>query len=243
MQTNLTLAQIVTANHRTAAVFEKYNLDFCCKGKRSLEDACAEKSILIEDILSDLREVGAPCDTCNITPEFEKLPLAILCDYIINTHHAFVKKELPQLYTYLYKVVAKHGYQYPELRKIFESFVAMKEELELHLQKEELIMFPRIKELEKIKSENGISKLNLSYMLSPINMLEQEHEHAGTLMQEIRILTNSFNPPADACTTFRLSYATLQAFESDLHQHVHLENNVLFPRAIELFRQLQATMN
>ena len=241
--TGLTLAQIVNKNFRAAAIFEKYNLDFCCRGKRSLEDACAERKIVLNDVLSELEESGIPCNTCSVLPEFDKLPLGMLCDYIVNTHHAYIKKELPLLFNYLEKVKTKHNDRHPELHKIFESFVALKEEMEFHMQKEELIMFPRIKELEKIHASKGNIEINISAVLFPINMLEQDHEHAGRLMDEIRMLTNSFNPPPDACTTYKVSFSTLKAFAADLHQHVHLENNVLFPRTIALFRQLQASRN
>jgi len=237
-----TLAEIVTTNHRAAAVFEKYQLDFCCRGKRSLKEACAEKSLDIEDVLSELQNTIASSNG-NKDPSFDLLPLGLLADYIRDTHHAYTKKELPQIFLYLEKVSSKHGTRHPELFRIFDAFAAIKEEMEMHMQKEELVLFPRIKELERLKLENHASRLNVSHLLSPITVLEQEHEHAGMLMEEIRQLTNSYSAPADACTTFRLSYAALQAFEADLHQHVHLENNVLFPKAIELFRQVQALLN
>lgn len=240
---NLTLAQIVNSNHKAASVFEKYHLDFCCKGKRTLATACAEQQIPLRDIREELAEMFLKNDRDVF--DFESMSLTQLCDYIVDTHHAYVKKELPQLHAYLEKVANKHDDRHPELRKIFQTFAAVKEEMQGHMKKEEVILFPRIKELEKLSGAayDGL-QLNIAYLKSPITVMEQEHDHAGSMMNEIRILTNNYRPPQDACTTYQLSFASLQAFELDLHQHVHLENNILFPGAVELFSGLQQkTMN
>jgi regulator of cell morphogenesis and NO signaling len=235
------LAQIVTDNHKAASVFEKYHLDFCCKGKRSLEQACADQQLPVNDISNELEEVFIePAET---EVDFDKITLTQLTEYIVQTHHDFVKKELPQIYAYLQKVSSKHGDRHPELIKIFQLFAAVKEEMEGHMKKEELILFPRIKELEKyLQQESGQLKLNISYLQSPITVMEQEHDHAGSLLHEIKILSNNYTPPADACTTYRLSFAAVQAFELDLHRHVHLENYILFPKAILMFKNLQGSV-
>jgi regulator of cell morphogenesis and NO signaling len=150
---------------------------------------------------------------------------------------------MPQIYAYLNKISSKHGERHPELYKIFQTFSAVKEEMEGHMKKEELILFPRIKELQKlVNNENANLQLNITYLQSPITVMEQEHDHAGSLLNDIRILSNDYTPPQDACTTYRLSFAALKAFELDLHQHVHLENNILFPKAINMFRELQTTV-
>lgn len=240
---SLTLAQIVNSNHKAASVFEKYRLDFCCKGKRSLQQACVEQQVELSQVEGDLGYIFSKDITGDI--DFEKMSLTQLCEYIVQTHHAYVKNEMPQIYAYLHKVTSKHGDRHPELYKIFQTFAAVKEEMEGHMKKEELILFPRIKELEKLaNSENGQFQMNIGYLQSPINVMEHEHDHAGTQLNEIRNLTNDYTPPQDACTTYRLSFAALQAFELDLHQHVHLENNVLFPKAIEAFKKIEvAIMN
>ena len=239
---SLSLAQIVNNNHQAASVFEKYHLDFCCKGKRSLEQACTEQQLSISEVTEDLENVFTR-DNSNTTIDFEKMSLTQLADYIVQTHHAYVKNEMPQIHVYLQKVSSKHGERHPELYKIFQTFAAVKEEMEGHMKKEELILFPRIKELQKLAdNENGQLQLNISYLQSPITVMEQEHDHAGNLLNDIRILSNDYFPPQDACTTYRLSFAALKAFELDLHQHVHLENNILFPKAIETFRDLQTTV-
>src|SRR5436190_3167667 len=238
---SLSLAQIVNNNHRAASVFEKYHLDFCCKGKRSLEQACSEQQLAISEVTADLKNIFTKDD--HISIDFEKMDLIQLADYIVQTHHAYVKNEMPQIYAYLQKVVSKHSERHPELFKIFQTFNAVKEEMEGHMKKEELILFPRIKELQKLANrENANLQLNITYLQSPITVMEQEHDHAGSLLNDIRILSNDYTPPQDACTTYRLSFTALKAFELDLHQHVHLENNILFPKAISMFRDLQTTV-
>ena len=228
------LAQIVNNNHRAAIVFEKYHLDFCCKGKRTLAQACTESELKAEEVLSDL-ERTIQSSSSSIAINYDNLSLAQLAEYILMTHHSFVKKEMPVILGYLQKVVSKHGDRHPEMIKVLQLFTAVKEEMEGHMQKEELILFPRIKDIEHQLTEGKQIIINSTYLLSPINMMEQEHDHAGSLLAEIRQLINDYNPPADACTTYRLCYASLQAFELDLHQHVHLENNILFPKAMQLF--------
>ena len=238
---SLSLAQIVNNNHLTASVFEKYHLDFCCKGKRSLEQACAEQELSVSRVTEELENIFTK--DSNSAIDFETMNLAQLADYIVQTHHAFVKNEMSQIQAYLQKVSSKHGERHRELYKIFQIFSEVKEEMEGHMKKEELVLFPRIKELQKLTdNDNAYPQLNISYVQSPITVMEQEHDHAGSLLNDIRILSNDYTPPQDACTTYRLSFAALQAFELDLHQHVHLENNILFPKAIETFRDLQTTV-
>ena len=233
-QITKSLAQIVNDNHKAASVFEKYDLDFCCKGKRSLQDACIEKALPVEKLLSELQAVN---DNCEVPVDFQKMTLTQLADYIVTKHHAYVKAEMPQIFSYLQKVATKHGDRHPEMRKVFELFSVIKKEMEEHMDKEELILFPRIEVAEEGALAEKTANMNVFYIQHPIQMMEAEHEKAGQLMTEIRELTGNYTPPNDACTTYRLSFAELRAFESDLHQHVHLENNILFPRAIELFQK------
>jgi regulator of cell morphogenesis and NO signaling len=228
------LAQIVSNNHRAASVFEKYHLDFCCKGKRTLLQACMEKDLKIEEVVAELKSTEQK-NSDQVTINYDTLSPAQLSEYIVMTHHSYVKKEMPQILSYLQKVVSKHGERHPEMLKVLELFTAVHEEMELHMQKEEQILFPRIVEMEKWVAEGTEIRINHTYLQAPINMMEQEHDHAGAVLAEINKLTSNYNPPADACTTFKLSFAALQAFEMDLHQHVHLENNILFPKALQLF--------
>jgi regulator of cell morphogenesis and NO signaling len=232
-----TLAQIVNDNHQAASVFEKYNLDFCCKGKRSLQIACEEKNLQGELVAAEIDSVLQQ----QIKPlnDFNSFSLTELVEYIVSTHHAYTKRELSQIFTYLQKVSSKHGERHNELYRIFECFASLKEEMEMHMRKEELILFPKIEELETIDQSSELS-MNIQV---PISVMEDEHEHAGNLMEKIRLYSSNYTPPEDACTTYRLSFAALQALEKDLHQHVHLENNILFPKAIELFNSAKSIMN
>ncbi len=232
-----TLAQIVNSNPKTAAIFEKYNLDFCCKGKRTLQQACTESEIDIDNLITELEKIdqsGLKSNGINVN----NLTLSLLAEHIVLTHHSYVKNEMPSIFGHLQKVKGKHSERHPELIKIFQLFAAVKEELEHHMQKEELVLFPRIKDIENQIAEGKEIVLNSSYLFSPISMMEQEHDHAGSMLSEIRELTNNYQPPADACTTYKLSFTSLQEFEKDLHQHVHLENNILFPKALKMFGSL-----
>jgi len=226
-----TLAEIVTENHEAAAVFEKHGLDFCCKGKRALQTACAEKNLPAEIVVAELEHVLPTEDS---STDINKLSLSELVDYIVNTHHTFVKQQMPLIFSWLEKVSTKHGERHNELYKIFESFSWLKHEMEMHMRKEELILFPRIKQLDE---PAGCSHGCGTNIQPPIGVMEDEHEQAGNLMENIRTYSSNYRAPADACTTYRLSFAALQAFEKDLHRHVHLENNILFPKAIELFEK------
>ena len=233
------LAQIVNSNHRAATVFEKYKLDFCCKGKRTLQQACIESELAVDEILSELDKTDQQ-NSDKVSINFGKLSLSQLVEYIVTTHHEYVKKEMPAIAMYLQKIASKHVERHPELLKLLQLFTAVVKEMEHHMKKEEAVLFPRIKELEKQLEAGNQPQINIAYLKSPIIMMEQEHDHAGAALAEIRQLTSNYNPPADACTTYRLSFAALEAFEIDLHQHVHLENNILFPKALKLFKETGA---
>ncbi len=228
-----TLASIVTGNHQSAAVFEKYNLDFCCRGKRSLQEACRENKINPASVLLDLEKIYESKDSGG--DDFSAMSLQELSTYIVNTHHQYVKREMPVMLAYLQKVSSKHGERHPELLKITALFAAVCDEMEMHMMKEEKILFPRIDEVEKMYRENGSIPVSSTFISAPVSIMEQEHDHAGSMLQEIRELTSDYHAPTDACTTYKLCYAALQAFEQDLHRHVHLENNLLFPAAMKLF--------
>lgn len=231
------LAQIVNDNHKTAYVFEKYHLDFCCKGKRLLKQACDEIKVPVEQVVADLENVTGDS---KVSVDFDKMLLSQLADYIVLTHHDYVRKELPLIYSYLQKVTSKYGDRHPEMLAVFNAFVELEQDMTEHMEKEERILFPRIKMVEFYSLENSDAQINRSYLEAPITILEQEHENAGEILSQIREITNNYTLPEDACTTYRLGFAALQAFEMDLHHHIHLENNILFPKIIKLFNTLNA---
>jgi regulator of cell morphogenesis and NO signaling len=231
-----TLAAIVADRHEAAAVFEKYQLDFCCKGKRTLQQACDEKNIPVEPIIEELQQAFDPGAGLQ-DQVISTLTISQLVDYIVLKHHVYVKHAMPVIFQHLERVATKHGDRFPAMRQVFQLFATLKEEMDGHMQKEEMVLFPRIKEVDRaVQQQNIPSALNAGYISQPIHMMEAEHEDAGNLMAQIRQLTNDYTPPADACTTFRISLAELKAFEVDLHQHVHLENNILFPRIVQIMQ-------
>lgn len=228
---NYTLAQIVKDDYRAASVFEKYHLDYCCKGRRTVEQACADDDIEKTDLLNELAAVML--NAIMARPDyFDHLPLQKLADHIIKTHHSFVRKDMPLIHGYLKKLYTKYGAQHMALAKILEIFSNLQLELDKHIKKEENILFPFIGKLEQEGDGivNSPQRINLQL---PVAIMEDEHADAVNALAQIRELTNNYTVPANACTTYRLAYTALQAFEHDLHQHIHLENNILFPKALE----------
>jgi regulator of cell morphogenesis and NO signaling len=230
-----TLASIVTNNHSTVPVLEQYHLDFCCKGKRTLAAACEEKGLSVEDIAAALQKATAPTGS-QIMP-FTQMTAEQLIGYILVHHHFYVKQSMPTIIGHLNKVAAKHGDTNPYMITVLNIFKEIQEEMTAHMQKEELVLFPRIKELEVLHNKAQQSNLEESYISAPIQAMESEHDHAGDLLYKIRELTSNYTPPADACTTFIVCLAELKEFEEDLHRHVHLENNLLFPLAKKMLNK------
>jgi regulator of cell morphogenesis and NO signaling len=229
-----TLSQIVTEHHQAARVFEKYGLDFCCKGKRPLGSALEEKELNKQTVLSELETAFGRPDS---NSDFNNMSLTELSEYIVRVHHNYVKLNSPQIYNFVLKVASKHGDRYPHMKEVFTLFSDVSNEMESHMEKEEKLLFPRIKQLEIPELAMGKT---MEFLTAPIAVLETEHDSAGNAMQKIRELTNNYTPPEDACTTHRVTLESLRAFEEDLHQHVHLENNILFPKAIAYLEKINS---
>lgn len=228
-----TVRDIALENPAAVRVFEKFGIDYCCGGRVPLAEACAAKSLSIDEVLASLEAVDRlPVPGAK---DWSKESLAGLASHIVETHHAYVKKELPRLYELAAKVVNRHGDIKPELSEIQSKLAELGEELTQHLAKEEVVLFPYISKFERYVAEGGAKPHGcFGSVANPIAMMTQEHDAAGNLMAEIRTLSQDYTPPASACPTFRAFYAGLHDFEHDLHQHVHLENNILFPRAIAM---------
>ena len=227
-----TVAETVTENIKTADVFKKYGIDFCCGGGISIEKVCANKKIDVSFLLKDLEAVDS---TVSRAYNYDAWELDFLIDHIINVHHSYVLESMPILLEYVAKVAKVHGHHYTEVIKINELVLEVAKELIVHLEKEEVILFPFVKQLTQAKKEgNQAPKPHFGTVGNPIQMMEQEHENAGDIFKEIATLSNNYTPPKEACNTFRALYAKLDEFEQDLHQHIHLENNILFPKAIKL---------
>lgn len=232
ISTQSSISNIVKQHHTTAIVFEKYSLDYCCNGKRSLEDACKEKALSLDTLVYELEQaIGNPADQ---NQDFDSYDPEQLISHIILKHHAFVKKTIQPIAEHLLRVASKHGERFPEMKKVYGLFLNVAEELQAHMQKEEMILFPRIREVYHAAKNPGQIDFSSNFISGPVQVMEAEHMHAGNGMDEIRQLTNNYTPPVGACNTFALVINELKAFEEDLHQHVHLENNILFPKAEEL---------
>lgn len=225
-----TIGEYVAQDFRTAAVFSKYGIDFCCRGHRSLEEVCAKNDLNETRILAELNEVLNSKNDAGI--DFNSWPMDLLVDYIEKTHHRYVEEKSPILIQYLDKLCNVHGSNHPELFEIFELFKGSAGELAMHMKKEELILFPFLKKMmQATKTHETINQPQFGTVNNPINMMMDEHDNEGVRFRTIAALTNNYTPPEDACNTYKVTYAMLEEFEKDLHKHIHLENNIVFPKA------------
>ena len=232
----LTLSEIVTQNFKAAAVFEKYNLDFCCGGKKPVSEACREKGLNSSKVIEELRAIKITGSREDNYADWES---DFLIDYIVNNHHAYINRMIPVLLAHTQKIASVHGKNHPELLKVAESFGKVYKELKQHMMKEEQILFPFIKQLVTAK-RNG-RKAEAPYfgtVKNPIRMMEAEHQSAGDEMYDIRTFTNGYSIPDDACNTYSVTMQELKDFEEDLHKHIYLENYILFPNAVDLEQEL-----
>jgi regulator of cell morphogenesis and NO signaling len=235
----LHLSEIVRKYPAAAALFEKYDLDYCCHGRQTVAEACEGDLSKFHKVEHGLHRIFENELTNTTAVHFEKMTAEELIRHIVQKHHAYVRESMPVILSHLQKVFTKHGSRHPELKNILELFEEVKLEMEQHMFKEEQILFPRIQAIEKNYHAKDINHFDKFFISSPIGVMEIEHEKAGDALHQIREFTNHYTPPEDACTTHRLTYAELKEFEHDLHQHVHLENNILFPKALEMQRLLE----
>ena len=229
------IGELVAKDLRKAEVFKKFNIDFCCGGKKTLSQVCNDKQINIKDVETELKKLDSTTES--VSQNYNDWSLDFLVDFIINTHHKYVKSSLPLLLEYTAKVAKVHGKEHLEVVTIYDLFKEASDELSSHMMKEENILFPYIKQLvsEKNSVKDGCS---FGTVKNPIRMMEHEHDVVGNIFKTIKELSNNYTPPEDACTTYKLSYKKLEEFENDLHQHIHLENNILFPKSIKLESEL-----
>jgi regulator of cell morphogenesis and NO signaling len=223
-----TIGELVRDNPARSRVFERFAIDYCCGGKVPLQEACRDRGLDPEQVAAELAVVDAAPVAQAENPA--TMGLAALADHIEATHHAYLREELPRLDALTLKVASVHGQMNPSLHEVRECFVECREELEAHMIKEEHVLFPMIRELESPTSCACGTPRSIS---GPIRMMEAEHESAGGALERMHALTNGYTPPEGACNTYRAMLNGLAAFEHDMHQHVHKENNVLFPRALE----------
>jgi regulator of cell morphogenesis and NO signaling len=233
-----TVGQIAAKDIRKAAIFKKYGIDFCCGGKKSLEQVCNEKGLELVQVQQELENAK---QTQTLSENFDRWNIEFLTDYIFNKHHQYYYDEAPVIIDLLTKVVHRHGDHFPELHRVQVLFLDLAQELNSHFQKEESIVFPFIKGLVEAKKTGKTEELQNRFSLSqPIQMMESEHEEAGEILAELNVLTNNYTPPSNACNSFQFLYSKLKDLEDDLHQHIHLENNILFPKALQLEKELRS---
>ena len=231
-----TVGEIAAKDIRKAEVFRKFGIDFCCGGKKSLKQACEEKGVeltAVETALETVVKESRPVDNYDRwSPDF-------LADYIFNRHHQYYYTEAPVIAELLAKVVGHHGGKYPELEQVHRLYLTLSQELNAHFAKEEKVLFPFIKALVAAKQTSNTEALRKQFSVAgPIQMMEADHDAAGTLLAEISEVTNQYSAPQGACNSFQFLYRKLKELEDDLHQHIHLENNILFPKALSLEKEL-----
>ena len=237
LQENKIIGELVAQDYRTASVFKKYGIDFCCQGNRTINDACQKKNIDTKSVLNDLEVVIHT--NGEYATDYQSWPIDLLADYIEKKHHRYVEEKLVEIKPYLEKICRVHGGHHPELFEINEHFSATAGELAMHMKKEELVLFPFVRKMAKAKQEHSkIGAPHFGTVLNPIQMMMNEHSAEGDRFRKIEELSNSYTPPQNACNTYRVTFALLKEFERDLHLHIHLENNILFPKAIELEKEL-----
>jgi regulator of cell morphogenesis and NO signaling len=236
-QQQQTIGQIVANDYRTAAVFKKYEIDFCCNGNRLLQDVCKQQSLKYADILDELqRKIAASTKSVF---DYANWDIDFLADYVVQQHHKYVEAKIKEIQPYLTKICEVHGKMHPELFDIKSLFEESAEDLGKHLKKEELILFPFIKTLVAHKREKLPAKIpDFETVENPIAMMHQDHDDEGERFRQIAKLSNNYTPPVDACNTYKVAFGLLQEFEADLHLHIHLENNILFPKAIQLEKEI-----
>jgi len=221
----MTVRQIVLDYPQAVRTLESFGIDYCCGGTRLLEDACRTANVPIERILDQLESPANEAES--LDEHWKSAPLSELADHIVRRHHSFIRRESERLKELAVKVLSRHGEAHPELAEIASVFDATAENLALHMLKEEQVLFPMIRRMEESPQQLPFS------VQFPIRQMMAEHDDAGESTSAIRSLAGGYHAPEDACASFRALYQGLEEFEKDLHHHVHLENNILFPRAIE----------
>ncbi len=224
---DMQIGQIVADDFRTSKVFTDAGIDFCCGGKQSIGEACKDLKLDVSEFEKTINEIKS--QSINQSLNFKEWELPFLIDYIVNTHHKYVLKTLPELKFYTQKIASVHGENHPELIDIAAKIDSVAKELDQHLKNEEEVLFPTIKNY--LQSPNSDDAKTI---ISEITRMFGEHDFAGGTLDEINRITEGYKTPEDACNTYEVAFKLLKQFEDDIHVHVHLENNILFPKALKL---------
>lgn len=228
-----TVGSLVAEDFRAAAPLTRYGIDFCCKGGRTIEEVCRTKGIDQNTLENEIREELAR--SAKPTDDPQNWTLTRLADHIEHVHHGYVNARVPVLLQYLEKLCKVHGDRHPELFEIHGEFVGCAQAMAMHMKKEELVLFPFIKQMERaVSAGTPIPEPHFGTVNNPVNMMREDHDAEGERFRRIAELSNGYTNPPDGCMTYRTAFAMLQEFEQDLHRHIHLENNILFPKAIAM---------
>lgn len=241
--TEKTIGEIVAKDYRSAAVFKAHKIDFCCKGNRTLSEVCENQNISRTVLNAELEKAMQKPNP--EYPKFDFWSLDLLVDYIEKKHHRYVKGKIPEIQSYLEKICQVHGKAHPELMEVRQLFEGAAHELVMHMHKEEKTLFPFIRILAEaeLEGKKDLSRPHFGTVGNPIKMMKHEHDSEGERFRNIAQLTDDYTPPESACNTYKVAFALLNEFQEDLHQHIHLENNILFPKSILLEEKLLNKQN
>ena len=229
-----TVRELALENPSSTRVFEELGIDYCCGGNRSLREACERANLQLDQVLDSLGKADQ-VPLAQKDRDWQAQPLASLIEYIQSTHHKYTREEIARLGPLFEKVCSVHGKNHPELLEVREIFEGLTQELNAHMMKEEMILFPYIVRAEAvIRGNEPILRAPFGAVQNPISMMEHEHDAAGNALHAMNEATHGYSAPADACVSYQTLYKALAVFEGDLHQHIHLENNILFPRAVAI---------
>jgi regulator of cell morphogenesis and NO signaling len=233
--TEKTVRELALEKPGAARVFEKLGIDYCCGGKQTLEEACRAAGLPVGEVLGALEVAPPSRQPSPKDSDWQTAPLADLISHIENTHHKYTREEIARLGPLFEKVCSVHGEHHPELFELRTTFQTLAQELATHLMKEEMVLFPYMERMEEsVMQKEPILPPPFGTVRNPVSMMEHEHDSAGSALRALRASSNGYAAPPDACVSYQTLYKTLAEFEADLHQHIHLENNILFPRAIAL---------
>ena len=232
-----TIRELATENLAATRVFEKLGIDYCCGGGQSIEEACRAANVRVDEVMKSIEAAGRSMPASSEDRHWQNEPLADLIDYIKNRHHTYTREEIARLNPLFEKVCSVHGKKHPELLKMREVFRGLAGELTAHMMKEEMVLFPYMIRLENATTrKEAVPAAPFGTVKNPVAMMVHEHDSAGEALRALRQASCGYTSPEDACLSFKSLFNALAEFEADLHQHIHLENNILFPRAIEMER-------
>lgn len=230
-----TVREVALENPSSIRVFEAFGIDYCCGGNRPLSEACQRANLSVDEVLASLAKADEADLARQQQREWQSEPLSALIAHIQGTHHKYTREEIARLLPLLEKVCSRHGKNHAELFDVLEVFRSLAQELSAHMMKEEMILFPYMARLEAAAAKKEkLASAPFGSVQNPVAMMEHEHDSAGDALRALREKTNGYSAPADACVSYQTLYRALAIFEADLHQHIHLENNILFPRAVAL---------